>query len=546
MRRSLAQRAISPVAALAPLVALLALVVLVTCTLFLPPSAAARARVHPDPELEDAIDARVRRCVEFIYDGQLDSAEAVIEEVVALHPGDPRIGLYRFRCLRENYPDDINDEVRAKAKAPALLAQLDWSIAACDSMLEIDKRSAPAYLYRGWAHMMKAQVHAIASEIWPAGSESRRGKGDLDRYLQGAPDDVDAGVILGGYLYFADILPKVVKFLKFFARVPSGDRERGLELLAAGRESEGYTRVDSEVVLAVIEYFFEGQIEVAEGKFVELAERFPQNPRINEVLGSTAIFHPETSLRARAAQTRIIDGFGTRIRGWDDIFLYRLLYSRARVCNQMGDYDAAREDLTRIVAASPEDPFWITPRALLGLAQLSANAGEAAESHRYAERVLAEEDWSRYHPAAKRFMTLKVGKRLQEIAAGLAEVRRDLYGSEPKPETALQRIGEIRALHGDDMRLTYMEAEIHRSMGNLADARKGYELIAGDGNDGGFESTRLMSLIRLGELDLAANRFDDATKRYEEAQDIESGYTHLGNMIRGRLRFIEEASKRAD
>jgi tetratricopeptide (TPR) repeat protein len=209
----------------------------------------------------------------------------------------------------------------------------------------------------------------------------------------------------------------------------------------------------------------------------------------------------------------------------------------------MGDYEAAKEDLNRVVAKSPNDPFWITPRALLGLAQLAANAGEAAESMRYAQQVLAKKDWSRYHPAAKRFVTLRVGKSQQQLAAGLAEVRRDLYGTSPNPQAALQRVEEIRAQHGDDARLTYLEAELHRSLGDLAAARKSYEQVVAEGNDGGFESTRLMSLIRLGELDLAAKRYDDATKRYEEAQEIESGYTHLGNMIRGRLRYIELASE---
>jgi tetratricopeptide (TPR) repeat protein len=520
------------------------LAALAAAGLLLPPPASARAPVHADPAVEAAVDEQVRRCIHFIYDGQLDSARAAVEEAARIGPGDPRIGLFRFRCLRENYPDDINEEARAKAKAPALLAQLDQSIAACDSIIKVDRKSNVAYLYRGWSYMMKAQVHAIASDIWPAGGESRKGKNDLDRYLATAPDDIDAGVILGGYLYFADILPKVVKFLKFFARVPGGDRDRGLELLGAGRTSDGYTGVDSEVVLAVIEYFFEGRIEEAESKFVDLAERFPSNPRVNEVLGSVAIFHPETSARARDAQSRIIDGFGTQVRGWDDIFLYRLLYARARVSNQMGDFDAAREDLNRVVEKSPKDPLWITPRALLGLAQLAANAGEQAESVRYAEKVLAKKDWSRYHSAAKRFVTLRTGKSQQQLAAGLAEVRRGLYGTDPHPDAALQRIQEIRSQHGEDARLTYLEAELHRSMGDIAAARKAYEQVVNEGNDGGFESTRLMSLIRLGELDLAAKKYGAATKRYEEAQEIESGYTHLGNMIRGRLRYIELASER--
>ena len=34
-------------------------------------------------------------------------------------------------------------------------------------------------------------------------------------------------------------------------------------------------------------------------------------------------------------------------------------------------------------------------------------------------------------------------------------------------------------------------------------------------------------------------------ERYEEARDIEPGSTHLANMIRGRLYFIDRSSKGA-
>ncbi|HWN82423.1 MAG TPA: tetratricopeptide repeat protein [Candidatus Udaeobacter sp.] len=519
---------------------------LAVCMLLGPATSAAapfdRPPVQSDPALEALVDATWRRCIDFIYDGQLDSAMAVVEQTAVLTPGDPRIGLLRFRCLRENYPDDLNEEERAKRLVSKVIKPLDWTIAACDSLFVTDKKSEVGFLYRGWAQMMKAQVHAIASQFWPAGGESRRAKSDLDEYLKKHPKDGDAGVILGGYLYFADILPKVVKVIKFIARVPGGDRERGLAMLAAGREAGGYSAIDAEMLLAVIEYYFEGKIESSEAKFESLSKRFPYNLRVNELLGNTAIFHPEASVEAQAAQSRIIDGWGTRVRGWDQIFLYRILYARARVWNQMGDYEAAKADLERVVEGKPVEPFYLLPRSLLGLAQLAANAGDGEAAKGYAQRVLKEERWSRYYPAAKRFITLPVGKRQQEIAAALADVRRDVYGAEPNPERARARIKEVQAQHGDDARVTFLAAELARSQGDVAGARKGYEQVVSSGTDSGFESSRLMSLIRLGELDLAAKKYGEAMHRYEEAQEIESGNTHLGNMIRGRMRYIEEAS----
>jgi tetratricopeptide (TPR) repeat protein len=512
----------------------------------LPPRAArAAVPVQEDPALEAAIDSAVRRVVALIYDGQLDSAQVVIEDAAALAPGDPRIGLFRFRVLRENYPDDINEEERAQRLAPPILAALEQAIASADSILKRNRKSPAGLLYRGWGYMMKAQVHAIANQIWPAGSAARKGKGDLDRYLSRHPGDPDAGVIVGGYLYFADILPRLVKFIKFLVRIPAGDKDRGLELLTAGTRADSYTATDALVVLGVIDYMFEGEIDEASRIFTELADRYPYNPRVVELMGSTALIYPELSVRSIEVQSRVIDGWNARVRGWDDLFLYRLLWARARILSQIGEYEASEDDLKAIASASPPDPYWLTPRALLGLASLAANLGETSAANAYAQRVLDTPGFARYHPLARRARESEPSARQQAIFADLARARRVLFGRERDPEAARAILAEIRGRHGDDPRLTFLEGELDRQLGETARARAAYQAIVELGTDGGIESLRLMSLMRLGELDIAERSYDDAKEHYEAAQGVESGATLLGNMIRGRLRYIEEMKKQS-
>jgi tetratricopeptide (TPR) repeat protein len=501
------------------------------------------APVHADPRIEARIDRTFHQVTHHIYDGHLDSARVVVEEAARIAPGDPRISLMRFRVLREGFPDDINEEARARRLAPTLLATLDRAIASCDSILRRDKNNPAAYLYRGWGHMMKAQTHAIAKQIWLAGSESRLGKDDLDRYIQFRPDDPDAAVILGGYLYFSDILPRLVKFLKFLARIPAGNRERGLDLLAAGARGNGYAAVDAEVVLAVIDYLFEGRFDEASARLVDLAERFPYNPRLGELVGSTAILYPDSSLRAIEAQGRLIEAWDGRVRGWNDLFLYRMLWARARTWNQIGEYDAAREDLEAIVAVAPPDPYWLMPRALLDLATLTANLGEFEKSRAYTQRVLDNPDWKRYHKRARSRLDLRLGRRQRELFLDLARIRRTLFGREQDLERARQMIAEIRRRNGHDVRLDFLEAELDRRLGNNEAARAAFQAIVDQEDNGGFGTTRVMSLIRLGEIEIVAGRYDKARDYYKDAQDLRSGYTHLGNMIRGRLRYIEEASE---
>jgi len=209
----------------------------------------------------------------------------------------------------------------------------------------------------------------------------------------------------------------------------------------------------------------------------------------------------------------------------------------------IGNHEAARRDLERIVEAAPPDPFWLTPRALIGLANLSSNLGDADAAHRYAARVLGEKDWSRYHAQARPYRDVRTSRRQQDLFRALAGVRQDLYGRAPDPEAARRRVLEVRREFGEDPRVRFLDAEVHRELGEIAEAREGYRTIADAANDTGFESTRLMSCLRLGEIALAAKEYNEAKRRFEQAREVESGLTLLGNVIRGRLRYIDEAKK---
>jgi hypothetical protein len=215
-----------------------------------------------------------------------------------------------------------------------------------------------------------------------------------------------------------------------------------------------------------------------------------------------------------------------------------MLIARARVLNQIGDYEGARADLRIIAAASPRDPFWITPRALLGLSSLAANLGEQDSAAASAQRVIDDPGYARYHDHARSLLARRVSPRQQQIFVEIARARRQLFGGDGGPDSASATLAGIRARYGDEPMLTFLEAECDRRIGDVSSARSGYESILKGGTDPGFEAIRLTSLVRLGEIEIAAGRFNAAELRYQEARRMESGATLLGNMIRGRLRFI--------
>ncbi|MGD8395906.1 MAG: hypothetical protein PVF43_10555 [Candidatus Eiseniibacteriota bacterium] len=494
---------------------------------------------QPDPELEARVDRSLRAVGEHLYGGRLDLAQEAMATAAGLAPGDPRIGLFRFRLARVHYPDDIHESERAEALMDALLAPLDDTIAACDSMLVFDPDSAAAFLYRGWAHMMRAQTYAIAGKYWPAGSESRKGKKDFDRFLERHPaGDPDADAILGGYLYFADILPGVVKFLKWIIRVPGGDKDRGLAMLQSAAASDGYSRNDASLVLGVIYYLFEGRVVEASEIFESMGRAYPWQPRVVELRASTSLLYPESTWDSIALESAVIDAWGDRVRGWDELFLHRLRWSRARLLHQAGDYDGARADLQWIADREPPHPYWITPRAKIGLVGLDRNLGRDDAARRYCHALLEDPALEAFREMSEATCERQPDSLKVAIFVALGPAREALYRGEL--EEARHRLDRIIIQHGTDTRLRFFEGELERLSGRFAEADLAYRQVVLQAEGDGLESLRMVALLRLGEMHIERRQFEDAEQAYEEAQKMEPGASMLGNMIRGRLRFIEE------
>jgi len=293
--------------------------------------AAAGLPVQPDPVLEAKVDSLVRAAVDHAFAGRLDLGLRAVDVAQQIAPRDPRIGLTRFRLLRENYPVGVFEKERARKQEPALIRELEHSIAICDSMLELDKENAAAYLYRGWAYMNKAQTQLIARRLRAAAGSSRHGKGDFDRFYEYHPDgDPDAATVLGAFLFYADTLPGFFKFIRWLVRVPGGDRERGLELLEEGAAGRGYTYPDAMLVLAVTYYLFDGNLEDSSRMLGDAVARYPRHPWVVEYSCSMSYLFPEITGQAISYESNLLDGWNDTTRGWAETVRYPLRWSLGR------------------------------------------------------------------------------------------------------------------------------------------------------------------------------------------------------------------------
>ena len=511
---------------------------LLALLLFVAVPAAAGLPIQPDPVVEAQVDSLVRAAVAHAYDGRLDIGLETIDLAGKIAPRDPRIGLTRFRLLRENYPVGVFEKERARRQEGALLHELDDAIAMCDSMLELDENDAAAYLYRGWAYINKAQTLLIARRMRAAAGSSRDGKNDFDKFYELHPEgDPDAATVFGSFLYFADTLPGFFKFIRWLVRVPGGDRERGLELMEEGAAGRGYTYPDAVLMLAVTYYLFDGNLEDSARMLDEAVREYPNHPWVVEYGCSMSFLYPELTGRATAVEAALLDGWNDTTRGWDEAVRYRLLWSLGRQFAQLGDYGEALSSMTAIVVVAPAEPFWIAPSVHLSAISLAGYLGRTHDVEWLCERVPDEERYKELSDGYKTACGRVENERDVAAFNAMGPVRTALYDG--SVDEAARLLDEAIALGSGSLDARFMQAEVARVSGFENEAAVIYVTVALDAESAGRRMIQIQSLVRLGEIHIGQENFDAAKNAYEKAAEAERETTMFANFLRGRIRYIE-------
>jgi tetratricopeptide (TPR) repeat protein len=453
---------------------------------------------------------------------------------VAAHPEDPRLHLLQARVLRETFADQNLDRGKLEAQAAPIHAVLERAIAASEALLDAEPDCLPGYLYRGWAHLFRAQLHALSNQYWAAGRQAKRGKDDLDRVLRLDPQNPDAQGVLGTYLYFADILPGVVKVARTLVRVPGGDLERGLAALQYATRQNGYNRQDAAAILATIWFAFEGRWDDATRAFEALARDYPDNARLHEPLAVLDLYLPQRAARglprtARIAATHVASpeagnrGLGLRLRFYQSVG--ELLYGRVA---------EARAGLLNVEAAAPRDPDWLLADVRLALADLALLTGDEPLARRMLERS------SGHGKLTERLAHVLVAGAAASPEESstfdrLQPAVRQLYAADPHPATAF-----AAAAGGDDPALHFWRGDEALLAGRGAEARAHFEQLTEKSLPARWRLFRALAFARLAEIAIAADDAPAAMRALDRGLDFYQDRDLLRHVMRARRRWLEQ------
>jgi hypothetical protein len=207
-----------------------------------------------------------------------------------LYDGDANGALDRLAELNRQAPDPIGAYLEALVLCWKLEQRTDTGLdkdflksverarALAEARLQKEPADLRARFARGAAHGIESRYHLFRLHRRDAARAAVRMREDLMAVRKASPASPDALFGLGLYDYYADVLPRLVKVLRFFTGMPGGDRQRGLASIEAARTGSLLHGTEVEVQLYEIYAFYERKPDRALSEARALHRRYPGWP----------------------------------------------------------------------------------------------------------------------------------------------------------------------------------------------------------------------------------------------------------------------------
>lgn len=473
---------------------------------------AAGSKPSPDAS-RDLTQAEVRRAMDRVFRAEIRASLAWTDSLAPLCEGEPLYHLMRARLYRELIPVDDEQKEDVKRLAQPLHHELEQVIAACDARIDAGDNDPDLRLYRGWARMLMSHVQTYEKSFWSAGRSSKKGKEDLEWYLQQNPGDPVASSLMGAFLYFADTLPAAYKFVSKLLFLPSGDRERGLQMMELARGWNSLMETDNALILYSVYMGFEGRYEEGLEGFQYLRREFPRHATF---VRPAAIIYPLLAGHP-AAYGDSLDATIARLaeipRGERDVATQALITFERAFADRYYHPSRAIERFEMIMRDDPEHPDWIAGFSAFELGRLMAARGNTDKARELWNRALGDPSVGYLHDEVKA-MLAELDKFPRGTGAGPSDAAaiyggdeaarakvRDALAAKPDPSVAdMFYLGEAWLMSGE--RTKALDAYTGAINPKAARWDEGYQMLAA---------------ARAGEILASRREYQAASRHYETA-----------------------------
>jgi tetratricopeptide (TPR) repeat protein len=505
-----------------------------------PQGAARSVSVVPTGLLPAEIETRVSRgyldAMELVYAGRIPEAEKQAEELVTLAPDDPRPYLLKARVMREYVSEQDNTRENVKPQVAPILGVLDVALDRSEAILRKDPDAVAGHLYRGWTRMFRGQLHELAFEHWSAGRSAKAGKSDLDRVLSQDPANPDARMIMGTYLYFADLLPGVLKIASFLLRIPGGDRAEGLEMLRSVESIPSYSQHDARGMRGAILFGFEGDLAAARELFDGFDEDFPDNPRLVEPLAVLDLWFVERLGAGLPRIERVVQA--NEIRGDPHALelTARLRLYQSWMEMLSGRFEAGCANLEKLHRNNPGRPDWFRPIVDLYLADAYLLCGQT-------DRAVAVRSGARDDEEIRELLRFVDAPGAAASAAEVETLRRLQPVARAAYEGRLDEAESLLAGLGEGPLVSFYRGEVIHLRGRHAEALPHYQRLLAPGVP---ERCRLfvrIARLRTAEIQAMQGNWEAAARAFDDEVEHYAVKDMLRHVVRARQRFFDREAE---
>jgi tetratricopeptide (TPR) repeat protein len=363
-------------------------------------SSPARSQWIEDP----AIDARVQRGIDYIYNIEFEKADKEFAEVVRLAPDHP--AGYFFQAMTEWWRilSNFDDESRDKHYYEMLAKVVDM----CDKRLEANENDVTALFFKGGAVGFRGRLRANRGAWLAAANDGLVALPAVRKAFKLEPANYDVLLGMGIYNYYADVVPSqypIVKPLMIF--LPGGDKKKGLEQLELAAQKARYAKTEAMYFLLQTYFTYEKHFVRALEIARELRTKYPRNPLFHRMVGRCYV-----SLGYWAEGFKIFSEVEERYRnhqdGYDDYDGREAYYYIGRQYFLAGQFDESLknlyrcDELSRKIDKNGSSGFMSMANLTIGLIyDVQKKRGSALAQY---QKVLNMKEYENTYKDARRFM----------------------------------------------------------------------------------------------------------------------------------------------
>ncbi|MDH3214794.1 MAG: tetratricopeptide repeat protein [Candidatus Krumholzibacteria bacterium] len=518
---------------------------LLACTLWLVVSATtapgyAQEKSNP-PTNRDITAPEISVAMDLLMRAGAHQAMSYLDSLQAVCDRQPLFLITRGRVLIEFIPIDDHKKDFTKEMSKAALSVFDRAIDICSQRMDEGDPDLRLQLYRGWSWMQKSHIRALGRSFYTAGRDAGRGKKDLEKYLGAHPDDPSANGLLGAFLYFTDAIPSIFKFLSKLLFLPTGDRDRGLDLMQRAVREHNPFEVDYVQLLNNVYVFFEGRYEEGLQGATELVDRYPAYPRPVIALAVASLFAPSGHAKYIDRVQRVISELEARDPRQVDLGSLNILrVARAYTERFLGNPDHAMDRFESIVGDSPQRPDWVESFGQFQLGQLYADAGRIDEAGQMLRLTIDNNKSDLFRDPAKKVLEdLESFTDLLERPAKGPDGRwiKNIYTAGKDSLTAVA--ARCETLAPTSLPAAFYVAECRLLLGELDAAIDAYDDIIEREAPAWQHTYQMIACTRVAEIVALSADYERAAEYQKRALDFYQNEYRVDWMIEGRQQYFE-------